>query len=463
MPINSFDDYPMTWKPCILKCGTIPLHIEIAEKLEHDIRGGIIRPSTKLPPQRELADYLDVNLSTITKAFKLCAAKGLISGEVGRGTYVSADVLSNLPLLDETGLEHCINLGASHPIYSQNHYVGDTLRQLLKRTNSIDNIFEYSGIADRKTHRHAGAVWLQKFGVQATEDQILLTCGLQNALAVTLASLFQYGDKIATNEVIYPGIKNIANNLGIQLIPIPYVDQQLNLRSLEQICKHDSIRGIYLIPDHHNPTSLCMDQNERVSIAEVVRKYQLICIEDSTYSFLNERVNTPITALIPEQSVYIASVSNSLSPGFRIAFVYASAQYIEQMLIGNSNINVMAPPLEAEIVSTLILCGDADKIIEEKKSELRERNRIVDQYFRRYHIYGNDVAQFRWLILPSKWTSHKFEQAAKARGVQVFGSERFAVGKYAIRPAARLAISTPKNLELLERGTEILERLLLEF
>lgn len=178
MPINSFDDYPMTWKPCILKCGTIPLHIEIAEKLEHDIRGGIIRPSTKLPPQRELADYLDVNLSTITKAFKLCAAKGLISGEVGRGTYVSADV----------------------------------------------------------------------------------------------------------------------------------------------------------------------------------------------------------------------SVSNSLSPGFRIAFVYASAQYIEQMLIGNSNINVMAPPLEAEIVSTLILCGDADKIIEEKKSELRERNRIVDQYFRRYHIYGNDVS-----------------------------------------------------------------------
>ena len=84
MPVNSFENYPMTWKPNILKNGAVPLHIEIAEKLEHDIRDGVIQPNEKLPPQRELADYLDVNLSTIAKAFKLCAAKGLISGETGR-------------------------------------------------------------------------------------------------------------------------------------------------------------------------------------------------------------------------------------------------------------------------------------------------------------------------------------------------------------------------------------------
>lgn len=441
----------------------MPLHVEIAEKLEHDIRDGIIHPNEKLPPQRELADYLDVNLSTIAKAFKLCAAKGLISGETGRGTYVSADVLSNLPLLDESGLEHCINLGASHPIYSQNHYVGDTLRRLLKKSNIIDNIFEYSGIMSREVHRHAGTIWLKKFGLQVAEDQILLTCGLQNALAVTLTALFGYGDKIATNEVIYPGIKNIANNLGIQLIPIPYIDQQLDLRCLSQICKHDSIKGLYLIPDHHNPTTLYMDQNERSAVAEICKERQLVCIEDSTYSFLNETSYLPISSLIPEQSVYIASVSNSLSPGFRLAFVYVPHKYAEQMLTANSNINVMAPPLEAEIVSNIILSGDANKIVEEKRSELKERNRIIDRHFRRCHIYGGETSQFRWLILPPKWTGRKFEQLAKERGVQVFGSERFAVGKNIIRPAVRLAISTPKKLEYLDRGGEVLEKLLREF
>jgi len=282
MPVNSFENYPMTWKPNILKNGTVPLHIEIAEKLEHDIRDGVIQPNEKLPPQRELADYLDVNLSTIAKAFKLCAAKGLISGETGRGTYVSSDVLSNLPMLDETGLEHCINLGASHPLYGQNRYVAGTLKLILKRTNMISNIFEYSGITSRKSHKQSGVLWLQRFGLQVEEDQILITCGLQNALAVTLASLFQYGDKIATNAVIYPGIKNIANSFGIQLIPIPYIDQQMDLRSLIQTCKNDTIKGIYLIPDHHNPTTTYMEQSERAAVAEIVRKNRLICIEDGT-------------------------------------------------------------------------------------------------------------------------------------------------------------------------------------
>lgn len=460
MPVNSFENYPMTWKPNILKNGAVPLHIEIAEKLEHDIRDGVIQPNEKLPPQRELADYLDVNLSTIAKAFKLCAAKGLISGETGRGTYVSSDVLSNLPMLDETGLEHCINLGASHPIYGQNHYVSDMLKLLLKRTNTIANIYEYSGITSRKSHKQSGVRWLRRFGIETEEDRILLTCGLQNALAVTLASLFQYGDKIATNSVIYPGIKNIANNLGIQLLSIPYIDQSMDLNSLVQICKHDTIKGIYLIPDHHNPTTVYMEQRERAAVAEIIRENRLICIEDGTYSFLNEEPHIPVTALIPERSVYISSVSNALSPGFRIAFVYMPPDFTEQMITGNSNINVMAPPLEAEVVSQLIESGTAEKMMKEKKEELLVRNKIVDAHFYRYHLYGSACAQFRWLLLPRKWTGKKFEQAAKERGVQVFGSERFVVGKAAVSAAVRLAVSTPKSLEHLEQGACILAGLL---
>lgn len=460
MPVNSFENYPMTWKPHILKNGAVPLHVAIAEKLEHDIRDGVIQPNEKLPPQRELADYLDVNLSTIAKAFKLCAAKGLISGETGRGTYVSSDVLSNLPMLDETGLEHCINLGASHPPYGQNRYVSDTLKLMLKKTNIISNIFEYSGITSRKSHQQSGAAWMGRFGLQVEEDQILLTCGLQNALAVTLASLFQYGDKLATNAVIYPGIKNIANNLGIQLLPIPYIDQCMDLRGLIQTCKNDTVKGLYLIPDHHNPTTIYMEQEEREAIAEIAREHQLICIEDGTYSFLNERPHMPVTALIPERSVYISSVSNSLSPGFRIAFVYMPPDYTEQMINGNSNINVMAPPLEAELVSQLIDSGSAEKMIDEKKEELLIRNKIVDGYFQKYHLYGGACSQFRWLLLPRRWSGRKFEQAAKERGVQVFGNERFIVGKATVAPAVRLAVSTPKSLDHLEQGARILADLL---
>lgn len=460
MPFNSFENYPMTWKPRLVKSGAVPLHIEIAEKLEHDIRDGILPPNEKLPPQRELADYLDVNLSTIAKAFKLCAAKGLICGETGRGTYVSSDVLSNLPMLDETGLEHCINLGASHPLYEQNQYITGTLKQLLKKTNTISNIFEYSGLSSRPTHKQSGLLWLKNFGICASEENILITSGLQNALAVTLSSLFRSGDKIATNALTYPGIKTIANSLGICLLPIPYIDRQIDLKSLIRTCTNDTVKGIYLIPDHHNPTTICMTREEREKMAEIIRTEKLICIEDGTYSFLNDSLHTPIAALVPEQTIYISSVSNSLSPGFRIAFVYAPHRFSERLIIGNNSINVMAPPLEAELVSQLIISGNAAKIVEEKKTELECRNAMAEQYFPELSLYGSAHSQFRWLLLPEHWSGCEFEAAAKKNGVHVFGSERFSVGKSTNPPAVRLAISTPRTLPLLEQGLSILSEIL---
>jgi hypothetical protein len=73
MPINSFENYPMSWKPSIDKTKK-PIYQALAGQLEQDILNGVLLPGTKLPSQRELADYLDLNLSTISKAFKVCDA-----------------------------------------------------------------------------------------------------------------------------------------------------------------------------------------------------------------------------------------------------------------------------------------------------------------------------------------------------------------------------------------------------
>lgn len=56
MPINSFENYPMSWKPTIDKTEK-PIYKAIAEKLEQDILQEVLLPGTKLPPQRELADF----------------------------------------------------------------------------------------------------------------------------------------------------------------------------------------------------------------------------------------------------------------------------------------------------------------------------------------------------------------------------------------------------------------------
>ena len=64
MPVNSFENYPMSWKPVIDRNSDTPLYISLADTLKNDILEGRLTPGTKLPPQRELADYLEA-ISTV--------------------------------------------------------------------------------------------------------------------------------------------------------------------------------------------------------------------------------------------------------------------------------------------------------------------------------------------------------------------------------------------------------------
>lgn len=56
MPVNSFDDYPMSWKPDKEKL-TFPIYYCLADMMEHDIKDGVLSANTKLPPQKGLADF----------------------------------------------------------------------------------------------------------------------------------------------------------------------------------------------------------------------------------------------------------------------------------------------------------------------------------------------------------------------------------------------------------------------
>lgn len=114
MPVNSFENYPMTWKPAIDR-SVKPLYLSLANQLEQDIIKGSILPGTKLPPHRELADFLDINVSTVSKALKVCELKGLLSATVGSGTFVSFDALTNAYLLTDGKPKNLIEMGATIP------------------------------------------------------------------------------------------------------------------------------------------------------------------------------------------------------------------------------------------------------------------------------------------------------------------------------------------------------------
>ena len=93
-----------------------PLYLQIVDAMAQDIASGKLAIGEKLPPQRQLAWHLDINLSTVTKAFRQAAKQQLISGEVGRGTYVlGQSAEAELFLLKQSAEQTVIDLSTHQP------------------------------------------------------------------------------------------------------------------------------------------------------------------------------------------------------------------------------------------------------------------------------------------------------------------------------------------------------------
>lgn len=460
MPINSFKNYPMSWKPSIDKTER-PIYQALAVKLEQDILNGVLLPGTKLPPQRELADYLDLNLSTISKAFKVCELKGLLSASVGSGTFVSYDALSNAYLLEDTKPKHMIEMGATLPDNASYEPLLMQLKSMLQETD-YDKWFGYGRPGESLWQKDAAIKLIRKGGFETTVNHILFANGGQNAIAATLAGLCKPGDRIGVDQHTYPGLKTVAAMLSVQIVPIKSENNEMSPTSFEDACKNENIKGIYLIPDYHNPTATFMSVQNRKRIAAIAQKYNQFIIEDASYHLLNKMPLLPVASFASEQVIYIASLSKSLAPGLRIAYVAVPNQYKEPISKALYNLNITVSPLLAELTARTIVSNQFDVLIEGHREQTIRRNQAVNRYLADYTCRGVETGIFRWLVLPGQITGAEFETLAANQGVQVYAAERFVVGNSSPERAVRIAVCAPKTLEELEQGLMILRGILNE-
>lgn len=451
MPINSFENYPMSWKPDKNQL-KFPMYISIAELLEKDIQSGKIAPNTKLPPQRELADFLDINLSTITRAFQLCEMKGLIYGTVGKGTFVSA----HATISEKKQQNTLIPLGAIQPYYQFNHIVADTAKEILSHANA-PMLFEFDNTIVTQYHKKTAQKWLSQYGIDADESNIMITSGIQNALIITLLSLFHAGDKIAVDNFTYFNLIQLAKQLSIQLVGIETDKNGMLPEALEKQCSTVNIKGVYLMPCCSNPTTITMPLERRKKISDIIKKQKIMLIEDDTYHFTIQNKITPMFSLIPENTIYLHSLSKSLVAGVRAAYLVFSERFKKIFLNTANNVNLKIPLLNSEIITQLIENGTAYHIIHEKCMLSEKRNQIYQKYFPKLN---NMYSLFQWLPLPNNYNGYRFEMQAEKNAVKVFCSDRFAVGNTNNISAIRIAICSPSTTAQLEHGLKIIKSLI---
>lgn len=459
MPVNSFQNYPMSWKPTLDATNQKPIYIYLADTLEKDILSGKLTPGTKLPPQRELADYLDINLSTVTRAFKLCEQRGLICSVVGNGTYISSDAASNSLLMLNNPNQNIIEMGAILPNTEINKYVSSYLQDMSTEPDFY-KLLQYGTIEYDDLQIHAAKKWLSYFSISSSKEQILFSTGSQNAIFAVLASLFQSGDRIATMPTTYPGLKVAAKILGIHLIPLHLENGKITKEVLTYACNTQNVKGFYFIPDFHNPTSELLSVSTRKLIADFCEKEKKPCIEDAIYSLFMPTPPAPICSFAPTQGIFISSTSKTLAPGLRLAVIHAPKALHSAIKGALYGMQIAPPALLMQLFTRILLSGRFDEIRKLRIKDVEERNRIFDEIIKDCENIGNSHSPIRWVTLSKQISPAQFEALALSHNLQIYGADRFTVGSEPIPNAIRISLISAQEMDVYQEGLEILQKLL---
>jgi len=263
--------YPVAWEPEI-SARRGPLYKVIADRLARDIETGQLDPGARLPTHRALADRLGVTVGTVTRAYAEAERRGLVAGQVGRGTFVNplrdkplrdkhlrdkaptmlldpaiplddtpllAEVLRPAPpaalvsVLPDEAMPDFVDLDQLRP--AQGPHVA-ALAAALKAPGTTDNLADFLADAPQArdlAHRAAGAEWFAKLGISVTADRVRATASARQALHAVLAMLGAPGDIVLTDPVTYPGIQPIAALLGLRLHCVQADDDGMLPDSLE--------------------------------------------------------------------------------------------------------------------------------------------------------------------------------------------------------------------------------------
>lgn len=395
----------------------------------------------------------------MTRAFKICSNKGLLSSAVGSGTFVSYDVNTSTLILPEKPDSSIIELGSMMPETLPQKEATELLQKMLTEEN-CRNLFQYS-YQEEFRYKDAAAQLFGRIGLSATDpDRVLFANGGQNALAAVFAGLFHPGDRIGVDPLIYPGVKGVAKLFGIQLVPLRHENGEISESGLLSAWKNEGIKGLYVMPDLNNPTNHTMAESCRKMIAEKAKELDLIILEDGINSLLPEKPLTPVAALAPENTVYMLSLSKTILPALRLAYLHVPKRYTEALNNALYHLNLSQSALLLELASRLIVSGKLEELLEARRTGIIERNHIFDKTLKGYTALGGKGCLSRWLLLPEGMTGAEFEHLAREKGVSVYGSERFAVGKEIPVAAARLAVCAPQTKEELKKGLYILKDIL---
>ncbi len=446
------DDEAPDWLPKLNPHGG-PRFLQIADALQQAVADGLLNPGDRLPPQRKLAAVLDVDLTTVTRAYDEARRRHLLEGRGARGTYVAAPKVELTSVLDLS-----MNIPPPPDGVDFDDLLKQGLAQVLMRTDT-DLLMTYHLGGGSSADRKAGARWLAPMFGSVQPEHVVVCPGAQAAIAALILALTAPRDVILAEPTSYPGLRAAATQFGRRIVPVAADRHGMSPKALEAACRQHGARLVYLNPTLQNPTAATMPERRRRELAAVAQRCDVRIVEDDPYWLLAQAPPPPVAAFAPERVVYISTLSKCLTPGLRIAFVLVrDGAERERFLAAQRAFALMAAPLSAALATQWILDGSADRLMAGVRDEARLRHRMArDVLAGRYGGAGDGLHV--WLELPAYWQPYQLARAADREGLAVTPAEVFATGAEAAN-AIRISLGSVKDRGRLRAGLHRLSRLL---
>ncbi|MFG2346169.1 aminotransferase-like domain-containing protein [Streptomyces phaeochromogenes] len=413
----------------------------IADRLAEEILTGRLKAGERLPPQRVFAKRRRIAGSTAGRVYGELVRRGLVVGEVGRGTFVRAAPVPSGRALAEPATAAVVNLELNYPsLEGQSELLAGGLVPLL-RADVLGEVTRTVAATGTAAAREAVAGLLGGSGWRPHPEQLLFAGNARQAIAGALASLVRPGGRVGVEALTYPLVKEIAGRIGCVLVPLETDGEGLLPEAVAAAHHSAPLSALYVQPTLHNPTSATMGDARKRELAEVVRELGLPVVEDRIWSFLHEE-GVPFAAYAPERVHVVDGLSKRVAPGLTVGFLVVPEGRVEAAAEALRSGGWTAGRFALEAGTRWIQDGVVDRLVAERRADAARRQRVVAELLDGFAVRADPSAYYAWWELPSPWRADTFTAAAAARGIAVTPGSAFAVGAQGAPDAVRLGLAS---------------------
>jgi 2-aminoadipate transaminase len=345
MRTSQFADFT----PALSHDSEVPLYRQIYEYIALRIRSGDLARGERLPATRELAGLLGLNRTTVSAAYDVLETKGLIAGQVGRGSFVTGGAPAPAGGVDwnamlDRGDVAGASAGFSHEVASfvmsrpsRELFPLDDFRAscqaVLARADlgAILQLGSPSGYEPLRRHLMEEA---RRQSLARPGDDLLIVSGCQQALDLIGRVLLRPGDSVAVEDPVYPGLKNLLAGMGAQLVGIPVGADGMDIAHLERVLQRERPRFLVVTSNFQNPTGATLPLAARRALLDAARLAGVPVVENDAYGDLRYS-GEPLPDLkqLDDQggTVLLRSFSKVSFPGLRVGWVVGPKALVDRL------------------------------------------------------------------------------------------------------------------------------------